>query len=159
MERESNENAYLASLATWRDLHLYVFKNYETIGYEKTQQLIRLLLTDTRNNFNADEIRYLEKSMHANGLFETYKENLLKIIAVDDWIEPMNLWILDIRKRERTKQEIGVILLELSVFVQFHPSTKGNWALYYKLCDLLDSFTDYGPNYKTLPDEPNIKFI
>jgi len=138
--------------------HRYVFDNYEKIGYENTHELLRKHLSQDRDKLPEEEIRELERRIQKNQLFEGYKSVLLQIVATADWSNTMISWIVDIRRRERSKQEIADILSEFAVFVQYYPGTKDNEVLYDSLCDILDGFSDYGPPRKILPDEPNVTF-
>ena len=62
-------------------------------------------------------------------------------VATADWSNTMISWIVDIRRRERSKQEIADILSEFAVFVQYYPGTKDNEVLYDSLCDIPVSYT------------------
>jgi len=152
----SNDDEFLRRSANTSSLHVYVLDNFEKIGYENTQQLMRKMLAENETNLNQDEIQYLEKCIKINNAFEPYKDVLLNIVSKEKWWDPMESWVIETRRKSHSKKEIYEILSEFTLFFGRDPETSNNETVYDALCDFLERFVNWGGGNKILPDEPNV---
>ena len=137
--------------------HMYLFKEYEILGYDSTQKFIRSIEKRFSGSLSDKHQLYITESIVKNEQFEKLKGELLGIIRKENRQQELTLWVENKNRLNLTKEDLYSILGELAVFVQFDPEFKDTEIIYDELTEVLDRFTSWGKNHRILPDEPDVK--